>query len=137
MQGELIEARLTHDVIQAFYTVYNHFGYGLHESIYMDALEIELTEIGHQVAREVFVPVVYKRHKLRSQRLDRVVDGRVVLEGKATEKLTSADITQVRSYLQVSPFKVGLLLHFGPIPSFKRLVDIPKRYFEPPGECAE
>ena len=49
----LIESRLTHSVIGAFYEVYNTLGYGFLERIYVMALERELREKGHQVSREV------------------------------------------------------------------------------------
>ena len=40
--GELIEERLTHSVIGAFYEVYNTLGFGFLEHIYVMALEREL-----------------------------------------------------------------------------------------------
>ena len=52
MLGEL-EAERVHSIVGAFFTVYNYYGYGLGESIYAGALEYELRDRGHQVAREV------------------------------------------------------------------------------------
>ena len=49
-RDELIEARLTHSVIGAFYEVYTTLGFGFFESIYANALEVELKARGHRVA---------------------------------------------------------------------------------------
>ena len=82
---------------------------------------------GHQVEREVSFTVTYKGYRVGTQRVDMVVDSAVVVEAKATERFSSAFVSQLRSYLNVSPFSVGLLLHFGPHPYFKKLIDYPKR----------
>jgi GxxExxY protein len=39
---ELVEERLTHSVIGAFFEVYNNLGYGFLEHVYVMALEREL-----------------------------------------------------------------------------------------------
>ena len=54
---ELIEERLTHSVIGAFFEVYNNLGYGFLEHVYVMALERELIARRHQVAREVAATV--------------------------------------------------------------------------------
>ena len=50
---ELIEERLTHSAIGAFFDVYNKLGFGFLETVYTMALERELLKRGHQVGREV------------------------------------------------------------------------------------
>ncbi len=118
----LIEARLTHSVIGAFYEVYRTLGYGLLEQLYSSALTIELRRRGHLVAREVRVPVFYKGTELGWQRLDMVVDGRLVVEIKASEALPPTARRQLIAYLAATHLQVGLLLHFGPNPRFFRLI---------------
>jgi GxxExxY protein len=60
-----------------------------------------------------------------------VVDDRVIVENKAAEKLSEADRMQLISYLRVTTFEVGVLLHFGPAPRFERYIDHPKRAAHP------
>ncbi len=119
---ELIEERLTHSVIGAFYEVYNTLGFGFLEHLYVMALEIELLERGHRVAREVGVPVFYKGRELGYQRLDMIVDEKLVVEIKSTFELHKAAQRQIRNYLQATRLEVGLLLHFGPEAKFFRVV---------------
>lgn len=121
-QGELIESRLTHSVIGAFYEVYNALGFGFFESIYANALEHELRMRGHRVTREVPVQVFYKGRCVGTHRLDQVVDDKLVVETKSSHDLPRGAARQVQSYLKASQLGVGLLLHFGPMPRFFRYV---------------
>ena len=121
-EHELIEGHLTESVISGFYEVYNTLGYGFLEQAYMAALERELLSRGHTVGREVWVPVSYRGEEISRQRIDMIVDERLVIEGKATQELHKSSPWQVRNYLRASRLPVGLLLHFGSEPAFYRLV---------------
>jgi GxxExxY protein len=118
----------THSVIGAFYAVYKVLGYGLSEHLYARALEIELRARGHQVAREVCFTVHYKGHDIGTQRVDMLVDGRLIVDTKSTLELHKAAPRQVLGYLRASGLPVGLLLHFGPEPTARRITwDIGRR----------
>ena len=119
---ELIEERLTHSAIGAFFDVYNTLGFGFLETVYVICLERELGIRGHKVSREVWVPVLYKGEEVCKQRLDMVVDGKLIIEIKATPDLPKTATRQLYNYLQVTTLSVGLLFHFGSEPKFYRLV---------------
>ena len=128
MRGELLEAERVHSIVGAFFNVYNYFGGGgLCEAAYTGALEYELTLRGHTVAREVMVAVYYKGRLVARQRVDMVVDDRVIVESKATERLHPSAGAQLIGYLRATTFQVGVLLHFGSHPKFYRFVDSVKR----------
>lgn len=121
-RGGLIEESLTKSVIGAFFEVYNALGFGFLEHLYRMALERELLARGHRVAREVGVRVMYKGDELGAQRLDMIVDEKLVVEIKSTYQLHKAAPRQVYNYLRATNLEVGLLLHFGPEPVFYRLI---------------
>lgn len=121
-QKQLIDEKLTGSVIGAFYEVYNTLGYGFLESVYAAALERELRDRGHRVAREMKVRVMYKGEELTTQRLDMIVDDRLVIEIKSTFDVHKAANRQVFSYLRATNLEVGLLLHFGPEARFHRII---------------
>lgn len=128
MPTELPENELVKSIVGAFFDVFNYFGYGLSETLYMTALEHELCLRGHSVVRELRVPIYYKDRRIGAQRLDLLVDDKVIVEGKTGEKLPPPSRLQIVTYLHATMFEVGLLLHFGPRPSFQRFVDSPKRF---------
>jgi GxxExxY protein len=117
-----MEERLTCEIIGAFYEVYNHLGYGFLEHVYVHALERELKARGLRVGREVGVQVYYKGEPITTQRLDILVEDRVVVELKAGPELPKLTNRQVYSYLRATRLEVGLLLHFGPDARFYRIV---------------
>jgi len=118
----LIEEALTKSVIGAFFEVYNTLGFGFLENVYVMAMQRELRDRGHTVRRQVAVRVVYKGEHLSTQRLDMIVDDRLVLEIKSTYHLHPAAIRQIYNYLRGTDLEVGLLLHFGPEPKFYRQI---------------
>lgn len=110
----LVEEELTYSVIGAAFEVYNTLGYGFLEHVYVKALERELRDRGHAVSREYAAMIFYKGEELTSQRLDMVVDQKLIVEAKATERLAHEAPRQLFNYLRATSFEVGLLLHFGP-----------------------
>ena len=120
-KNDLICFDLTRSIIGAFYEVYNTLGYGFLEHVYVAALVLELRNRGHEIEREAAVRVMYKGLELGSQRLDVVVDRQVVVEVKSTETVSRTAGRQVFNYLRATGLEVGLLLHFGPEPAFRRV----------------
>jgi GxxExxY protein len=95
-------------------------GYGFLEHVYKMARKRELRARGHKVAREVLVRIFYKGEELASQRIDMIVDDKVVVETKSTAKLHTAAPRQLYNDLHATILEIGLLFHFGPEPAFFR-----------------
>jgi GxxExxY protein len=120
--GAMFEEALTCSVIGAFYDVHRELGFGFQEYIYALALERELVAKGHRVDREVAVMVYYRGEPLTWQTLDMIVDGKLILETKATELLHPSATLQLFSYLCATDLEVGLVLHFGREAKFYRVI---------------
>ncbi len=89
-------------------------GPGLLESIYEEALCQELIERGLQVERQKIVPVLYKGKELASPlRVDILVQGKVIVECKATERYNSIYESQALTYLRLSNLRLALIINFG------------------------
>lgn len=111
----IIETELTHKIIGACIEVHKVLGGpGLLESIYEGALCHELTLRGLHVQRQKAVNVMYKGIPIKDPLfIDIIVDGKVIVEVKATEKNHPIYETQVLTYLKLSNIKLGLLINFG------------------------
>jgi len=118
----MIEGPLSNKVIGAFYTVYNDLGFGFLETVYAKALAVELRSQGLELQREVPTEVVYRGVPVGIYRIDMRIAGRLLVEVKSTKAITDADERQLLNYLRATDVDVGLLLHFGPRPQFRRLV---------------
>jgi GxxExxY protein len=118
----MLEERLTNDIISAFYYVYNRLGYGFVESVYMRSLRHTLQKRGLRVDCEVAVDVWFENERVGVFRADMIVEQSVVVEIKASRSIADADWKQLLNYLRSTNLEVGLLCHFGPKATFKRLV---------------
>lgn len=117
------EEELTHSIIGAFYRTYNVLGPGFMESVYLAALTRVLEQRGHRVATEVRVPVHFQGEIIAYQRIDMIVDDKVIVELKATQALHKDAPRQLLGYLKATRLEVGLLLHFSSEARFYRLAN--------------
>jgi len=107
---------ITDHVIGAAIEVQRALGPGLLESACEVCLVAELAQRGLSVEQQKPLPVVYRDVRLDcGYRLDLLVEGEVVVEVKAVEKLAPIHEAQVISYLRLSGHTVGLLVNFNVI----------------------
>src|SRR5436309_15828135 len=104
---------LTDQIIGFAIEVHRHLGPGLLESAYEECLCFELSGAGIDFERQVPLPVVYKSVRLDcGYRIDIVVESRLILELKSTERLLPIHEAQVLTYMRLSGVSTGLLLNF-------------------------
>jgi GxxExxY protein len=92
--------------------VHRELGPGLLESIYVRGVCVELEVSGIVFEQEKRIPVLYRGKLLCHQRLDVVVEQKIILEIKCAERLHPVHHAQLLSYLKISGLRVGLLLNF-------------------------
>jgi GxxExxY protein len=106
------EDAFAREVIGAAIEVHRVLGPGLLESIYEEALCIELTERQIPFVRQRQIDLIYKGHVIGAGRLDLLVGDALVVELKAVESLTDVHLAQVLSYLRTTGYHLGLLINF-------------------------
>ena len=117
-----VEGDVSYTIIGCFYWVYNALGFGFLESIYARALEVALRLKGLRVEREVPVTIVFEGVEVGQHRMDMIVENRVIIEIKSTEKLSDIPKRQLRNYLSAMDLELGILLHFGPQATYFRIL---------------
>jgi GxxExxY protein len=111
MRDEL--TRLSEAIIGAAIAVHRELGPGLLESAYEACLEFELRDCGFDVQRQVTLPVVYRGTTVEAGfRIDLLVNGLVILELKAVDRLEKIHEAQIHTYLRLTKLKLGLLMNF-------------------------
>ncbi|SRR5581483_5048759 len=110
-----MEEELFEKIIDASVEVHcNLGGPGLLESVYEAALCHELSLKGIPSQKQLPVQVLYKGIVVREPLyLDIVVDNKVVIEVKATERDYAFYQAQLFTYLRLTGIKLGLLINFG------------------------
>jgi len=114
---------LTEKIIGAAIEVHRVLGPGLLESVYEEALCVELRLRDISFQRQVEVDVNYKGHVIKGQRIDLLVAGEVIVELKAVAHLPDVAVAQTLSYLKATGLKRALLINF----SERKLVNGVKR----------
>ncbi len=86
---------LTESIIGAAIEVHRVLGPGLQESIYEEALCVELELRGIAFQRQAEVDVTYKGHVIKGMRVDILVAGQVIVELKSVSSLPDVATAQV------------------------------------------
>ncbi len=110
-----VEDELSFKIIGACIEVHKILGGpGLLESVYEAAFCHELSLRGLRFERQKSVKVMYKGVVIRDPLVvDIIVEGKVLIEIKAVEKLHTIYETQVLTYLRLTGLKLALLVNFG------------------------
>jgi GxxExxY protein len=112
--NDLIHKEESYRIIGICMEVHKQLGRGFDEILYKDALQYEFSAEGIEFERECEFEVKYKSIILPHYfYADFVVFGKIILEVKAVQALTSSHVKQTMNYLAASGFKVGLLVNFG------------------------
>lgn len=117
---------LTGKIIGAAITVHRSLGPGFLESVYENALALELEAQGVPFERQHTVTVVYRGVPVGQHRLDLLVDRQVVVELKALKALLPEHHAVVRAQLRAANLNHGLLLNFhAPTLEIRRVIHTP------------
>jgi len=118
----MLHEEITQAILKAFYKVYNTLGYGFLEKVYENALVHELTRAGLAVQQQMPIRVYYDGLLVGDYFADLVVAGKVIVELKAAEAVCPEHEAQLLNYLKATEMEIGLLLNFGPEPTFVRKI---------------
>ena len=101
-----------HAVIGAAIEVHRLLGPGFLESVYDQALSIEMNMREIPFTRQVDVGVNYKDNIVGKGKLDFLVGGKLIVELKAVAILAPIHSAQLLSYVKTTGFHLGLLINF-------------------------
>lgn len=104
--------QIAHRVIEAAFYVHEQLGPGHYESVYENAMMIELRRHRLRVERQVSIPILFRGEVVGTSYLDILVEQELVLELKAVDMLLNIHRAQVISYLQAARLQLGLLINF-------------------------
>ena len=112
--SEILYREDTHRLIGLCMEIHRELGKGHDEVLYKDALVVELSRANVPFAREQKFEVKYKDVILpHFYFADFVVEGKILFEAKAVERLADPHVKQVLNYLAASKLHVGVLVNFG------------------------
>lgn len=105
--------KLIKTIIDCAYNVRLQLGPGFLESVYKNALVLELKKHDIDCELEYPVNVFYDDTVVGEFRIDLIVEKTVIVELKAVNNLMSAHEVQLVNYLTATQVDNGLLINFG------------------------
>jgi GxxExxY protein len=106
---------LTEVIIGAAIDVHRKLGPGFLESVYENALVIELRRRGLDVEQQKAISIEYDGFEVGTHRLDVIVQGQVIVDLKTIKAFEDVHFAVVRSQLKAAGLKHGLLLNFAAV----------------------
>lgn len=103
---------LINRVIGAAIEVHRALGPGYLESVYENAMAIELQRRGIRFTRQVPFDVMYCGQSVGQGRMDLFVEDQLVVELKSVEAMNKLYTAQTISYLRAMKLKIALLINF-------------------------
>ncbi len=122
---ELIFKDEVYAIMGAAMDVHRELGSGFLESVYQEALEIELAQRQIPFESQKPIKITYKGKTLKKEFIaDLICFGKIIVELKAQDCLSGKEEAQVLNYLKATQIKVGVVINFGSHPKleWKRLV---------------
>ncbi|MEJ5223209.1 MAG: GxxExxY protein [Anaerolineales bacterium] len=110
---------LTRDVIGALIEVHRKLGPGFLESVYEEAICLELEKRKIPYERQAKLTVMYDGVPIGEGRVDLLVADKLILELKSVETLLPIHQAQLMSYLKMAHCELGLLVNFN-VPILKQ-----------------
>lgn len=97
----------------AAYDVRLNLGPGYLESVYQNALIVELHSRGIVAVKEIAIPVWYKGEQVGDFRADILVENSIILELKAVREINPIHEAQLVNYLVATGLDYGYLINYG------------------------
>lgn len=128
-KNDLIYPELSYKLIGVLFKVHNELGNKYQEKYYQRAVAIELEKQDIKFKKEVSTDLVYDGIKIGKYFFDFLIEDRIILEIKATDKFKMSDYKQVSGYLKSKGIKLGILVNFRTEKiSFKRIINPEIKY---------
>lgn len=109
---KLLYKDLTYKIIGLAMEVYNELGYGFLEKVYEEAMIVQLNENKLKYDQQPKFEVVFKNKIVGEFYPDLIVDNKVIIELKTSEKIIDFHRSQLLNYLKVTKLRVGLIINF-------------------------
>ena len=114
--SELGHRELSSRVIEAAIAVHKSLGPGFLESVYENALCIELRQMGIAYEQQKALDVFYQGEVVGQHRLDLLVEGTLLVELKAVRALEDVFFAVARAQMRAADISDGLILNFASMP---------------------
>ena len=114
--SDLGQKELSSRVIEAAIAVHSALGPGFIESVYENALCVELAAKGIRFEQQKVIKITHRDVNVGEHRLDLLVEGCLLVEMKAVKEIEDIFFVIGRSQMKAAGIQDGLILNFAAMP---------------------
>ena len=110
--NKLIHPELSYKINGILFAVHNELGRFCNEKQYCDLIENYLKKLSIKYEREKILPISFGNEFKGRNKIDFLIDGKIILEVKSKRFLAKEDYYQVKRYLTSLDKKLAILVNF-------------------------
>ena len=125
MKADLLYPDLSYKIVGCSFEVFNEIGGGHKELTFHNALSVALGKSELSFKSKLYFPVHFQSVSVGKNYFDFLVEDKIIVEIKSSERFVKSHFDQLLNYLIVSNLKLGLLIAFGRTEvKFKRILNV-------------
>jgi len=109
---EILHKELSYKINGILFRVHNKLGRFMNEKQYSDAVEEELRIAQIPYKREFCLEKSFESENINRNKVDFLINDKIILEIKAKTITTKSDYFQSQRYLHSADYKLGILVNF-------------------------
>jgi len=127
-RDDLVYPELSYKIVGCAFEVFNELGFGHAEKYYQKAMAIALKNADLNFKEQFYAPLKFQGELVGKLYLDFLVEDKVIIELKKSDRFSKSNIDQVNQYLLSSKLQLALLINFSSKGIIsKRLVNIEEK----------
>ena len=126
-RNDLLYPDLSYRIIGCAYSVFKELGSGCLEKHYQRAMKISLDKNSIENKEQVSHEIKFEDKLIGRIFLDFLVEDKIIVEIKKSDKFSVENINQVYNYLKATGLQLALIINFGRTEvKFKRIINVPE-----------
>lgn len=109
---KLVYPELSYKLVGILFTVHNELGRYCNEKQYCDKIEYYLKKLKVPFEREKVLEISFEGERKGRNKVDFIIDNKILLEVKAKRLAGKEDYFQLRRYLRALNKELGILVNF-------------------------
>lgn len=93
--------------------VHNKLGFGFMEKVYENAMMVLLRREGIGSKQQAPIPVYFEGEVVGDYFVDILIEDKIILELKTSEKIVDIYRAQILNYLKATGIELGMIFNFG------------------------
>ncbi len=110
---DILYKDLSYKIVGMAMEVHNELGFGFLEKVYENSLMVLLQREKINSVQQAPIEVYFKNEIVGKYIADILIEDKIILEIKSTDKIIDVHIAQTLNYLKATGIKLAIIINFG------------------------